>query len=211
LVLINDQRFCHNETWVSSLDTQFVNAFQVDPAQNYVIMEKSSFKLIALVVNDCDLLSYVPALALLNEYYQPLKRKKIKCLGTMVGHGLRCGMDPGATLGSYKVNKKYVGEIDKLLQDEQFLFCLKTVVEFQDILWQHLVKYLPTTASKFEQHVPQWVKRPLSDNPYHNLTVTYEFFSASHLDNDDYPLAPAWCRWPEENKNSWTFGGFITN
>jgi len=27
-------------------------------------------------------------------------------MGTMVGHGLRCAMDPGATLGSYKLTKK---------------------------------------------------------------------------------------------------------
>jgi len=72
-----------------------------------------------------------------------------------------------------------------------FLNCLKTVVEFHDILWQYLVKYLPTTATNLEKCVPQWAKRPLSNNPYHNITVTYDFVSSSHVDYDDYPLAPA--------------------
>jgi len=72
-----------------------------------------------------------------------------------------------------------------------FVNCLKMVVQFQDTLWQNLQKYLPTIAKSIENEIPQWVKRPQSNNPYHNLTVTYDFFSGSHLDGDDFPLAPA--------------------
>jgi len=94
------------------------------------------------------------------------------------------------------------------MEDKEFLNCLKLITQFEDKLWENLKKYFPTLSKTLEEMIPNWVKRYGSENPYHSLIITEEFFSASHLDKKDHHLAPAigyFCNYLQNN----TAGEFI--